>query len=70
MPGEDCREPPGQFRKKWQKSDYVFFSTKFDCADGIHDTTLSISSFAEGADGEMYALNYGAGEIYQIVGAP
>lgn len=38
--------------------------------DELDDTTLSISSFAEGADGELYALNYGAGEIYQIVGAP
>ncbi|MCH9004713.1 MAG: PQQ-dependent sugar dehydrogenase [Proteobacteria bacterium] len=35
----------------------------------LDDTTLSISSFAEGADGELYALNY-AGEIYQIVDAP
>ena len=38
--------------------------------DELDDTTLSISSFAEGADGELYVLNYGAGEIYQIVGAP
>jgi glucose/arabinose dehydrogenase len=36
----------------------------------LDNTTLSISSFAEGADGELYALNYGAGEIYQIVDAP
>ena len=36
----------------------------------LDDTTLSFSSFAEGADGELYALNYGAGEIYQIVGVP
>ena len=35
----------------------------------LDDTTLSISSFAEGVDGELYALNY-AGEIYQIVDAP
>jgi len=36
----------------------------------LDDTTLSISSFAEGANGELYVLNYGAGEIYQIVDAP
>ncbi len=36
----------------------------------LDDTTLSISSFAEGADGELYVLNYGAGEIHQIVDAP
>ena len=36
----------------------------------LDDTTLSISSFAEGVDGELYVLNYGAGEIHQIVDAP
>ncbi len=36
----------------------------------VVDTTLSFWSFGEGADGELYALNYGAGEIYQIVGVP
>jgi len=34
------------------------------------DTTLSISSFAEGVDGELYALDYVSGGIYQIVAAP
>ena len=34
------------------------------------DTVLSISSFAEGADGELYALDYGAGGIWKIVAAP
>ena len=38
--------------------------------DELDDTMLSISSFAEGVDGELYALNYGGGEIYQIVDAP
>jgi glucose/arabinose dehydrogenase len=36
----------------------------------LDDTTLSISSFAEGVNGELYVLNYGAGEIYQIVDGP
>jgi len=31
---------------------------------------LSISSFAEDSDGELYLLDYGAGEIYQIVDVP
>jgi len=34
------------------------------------DTTLNISSFAEGVDGELYALDYGGGGIYQIIDAP
>ena len=38
--------------------------------DELDDTTLSISSFAEGVDGELYVLHYGDGEIYQIVAAP
>jgi glucose/arabinose dehydrogenase len=36
----------------------------------IDDTSLSISSFAEGTDGELYAIDYGGGGIYQIVDAP
>jgi glucose/arabinose dehydrogenase len=36
----------------------------------IDDTTLNISSFAEGVDGELYALDYFAGEIYQIIDVP
>ncbi len=34
------------------------------------DTTLGISSFAEGVDGELYALDYFGGGIYQIVAPP
>ncbi len=34
------------------------------------DTTLGISSFAEGVDGELYALDYNGGGIYQIVAPP
>ena len=36
----------------------------------LDDTTLGISSFAEGLDGKLYALDYGGGAIYQIVDAP
>jgi len=36
----------------------------------LDDTTLSISSFAQGTDGELYAVDYGGGGIYQIVDAP
>jgi len=36
----------------------------------IDDTTLNISSFAEGVDGELYAVDHGGGGIYQIVDAP
>nr|CAM58100.1 formaldehyde dehydrogenase [uncultured marine microorganism] len=34
------------------------------------DTTLGISSFAEGVDGELYVLDYFGGGIYQIVAPP
>ncbi len=34
------------------------------------DTTLNISSFAEDVDGELYAVDYGGGGIYQIIDAP
>ena len=36
----------------------------------LDDTSLSISSFAEGEDGELYALDYFGGGIYQIIDAP
>lgn len=36
----------------------------------IDDTALGISSFAQGADGELYVLDYGGGGIWQIVDAP
>lgn len=36
----------------------------------LDDTSLSISSFAQGEDGELYALDYAGGGIYQIVDAP
>jgi glucose/arabinose dehydrogenase len=35
----------------------------------ILNTTLSIASFAEDNDGEIYVINY-AGEVYQVVDAP
>jgi len=38
-------------------------------ATELLDTGLSISSFAEGVDGELYAVNY-SGTIFQIVPAP
>ncbi len=36
----------------------------------IDNTNLNISSFAEGVDGELYAVDHGGGGIYQIVAAP
>jgi glucose/arabinose dehydrogenase len=36
----------------------------------IDDTALNISSFAEGVDGELYAVDHGGGGIYRIVDAP
>lgn len=33
----------------------------------VIDTSLSISSFAQGLNGELYVLDYGGGGIYQIV---
>jgi glucose/arabinose dehydrogenase len=36
----------------------------------LNDTSLNISTFAEGMDGELYAVDYGGGGIYQIVDAP
>jgi len=36
----------------------------------LADTPLSISSFAEAVDGELYVLNYAAGGIWRIVAAP
>jgi glucose/arabinose dehydrogenase len=36
----------------------------------VDDTSLSISSFAEAIDGEMYTLDYAGGGIWQIVDAP
>jgi glucose/arabinose dehydrogenase len=38
--------------------------------DELLDTTLAISSFAEGNDGEIYVLDYFDGGVYQIVDAP
>jgi len=34
------------------------------------DTALSISTFAEGVDGELYVVDYSSGTIHQIVAAP
>lgn len=39
-------------------------------ADELVVTTLNISSFAEGVDGELYALDHGGGGIYQIIETP
>ena len=36
----------------------------------IDQTSLGISSFAQGEDGELYALDYFGGGIYQIIAAP
>jgi len=36
----------------------------------IDITSLNISSFAQGVDGELYAVDHGGGGIYQIVDAP
>ena len=38
--------------------------------DELMDTSLGISSFAQSPDGEIYVIDYGAGEIHQIVAAP
>ena len=32
------------------------------------DSTLSISSFGEGNDGELYVVNYFAGQLYKLIG--
>lgn len=34
------------------------------------DTSLGIASFAQSPDGEIYVIDYGTGEIHQIVAAP
>ncbi|MEX0707866.1 MAG: PQQ-dependent sugar dehydrogenase [Woeseia sp.] len=34
------------------------------------DTSLSISSFGEGADGELYVLDYATGTIHQVISTP
>ncbi len=39
-------------------------------AEQIDATSLGISSFAQGEDGELYALDYFGGGIYQIIAAP
>ena len=38
--------------------------------DELIDTTLNISSFAQSPDGEIYILDYGLGQIHQLVEAP
>ncbi len=40
----------------------VIVPTEFD------NTQLSISTFAEGLDGELYLMDYGSGTIFQVVG--
>ncbi len=39
-------------------------------ANELLDTSLFISSFAEGDDGELYVLDYTNGNVHQIVDAP
>lgn len=39
-------------------------------ADELLDTDLSIASFAEDNDGELYVLDFAAGGIHQIIDAP
>lgn len=39
-------------------------------ADELINTTLSISSFAVANDNELYVLDYGTGDIYQLVAGP
>lgn len=36
-------------------------------SDVVLDSDLIISSFGEDADGELYALNYGSGGVYQLI---
>jgi hypothetical protein len=38
--------------------------------DELMDTSLNISSFAQSSDGEIFVLDYGAGEIHQVIAAP
>ena len=38
--------------------------------DELMDTSLNISSFAQSSDGEIFVLDYGAGEIHQAIAAP
>lgn len=38
--------------------------------DEMLETTLSISTFAEDTNGELYVVDYGSGTIFQIVAAP
>ena len=38
--------------------------------DELMDTSLGIASFAQSPDGEIYVIDYGPGEIHQIVAAP
>lgn len=35
--------------------------------DELLDTSLAISAFAEGVDGELYVIDYGSGTVHQIV---
>lgn len=39
-------------------------------ADELLDTGLSIASFAQDHDGELYVLDFAAGRIHQLIGAP
>jgi glucose/arabinose dehydrogenase len=45
-------------------------STQGTTPTQIDVAPFRISSFAQGPDGELYALDYGGGGIYQIVAAP
>jgi glucose/arabinose dehydrogenase len=39
-------------------------------AEELLDTALSISSFGEGVNRELFLLDYGSGSIHQIIGSP
>jgi len=45
-------------------------STPGTVADELMNTNLSISAFAVDNDDELYVLDYGTGDIYQIVAGP
>lgn len=47
-----------------------FDSSQGTAPEELLDTTFSISSFAEDADGELFLLDYGSGQVHRIINAP
>lgn len=45
-------------------------AAKGTVAEELLDSNHNISTFAEDLDGELYLLDYGNGQIFQIVEAP